>query len=91
MYACPCVHCRSGGDVMYEDQVYLNSQNGTQRLDKFTHCLLVKCSLEVSLPNSSRAFFIQTHEIVHHAYYFLICNIYVIVTKWSHLTLLKYY
>ncbi len=34
--------------VMYEDQVYLSSLSGTMRLDKFTHCLLVKCSTEVS-------------------------------------------
>ena len=33
--------------LMYEDEVYLNSQSGTQRLDKFTHTLLVKCSVEV--------------------------------------------
>ena len=35
-------------DVLYEDQAYLNSQSGTMRLDKFTHSLLVKCSVEVS-------------------------------------------
>ena len=35
-------------DVVFEDQVYLSSQSGTIRLDKFTHCLLVKCSVEVS-------------------------------------------
>lgn len=34
-------------DVMYEEQLYLESQSGTARLDKFTHCLLVKCSVEV--------------------------------------------
>ena len=32
---------------LYEDQVYLRAQSGTQRLDKFTHTLLVKCSVEV--------------------------------------------
>jgi E3 ubiquitin-protein ligase EDD1 len=25
----------------------MNSQSGTQRVDKFTHCLLVKCSVEM--------------------------------------------
>ena len=34
-------------EVVYEDQAYLHSQSGTMRLDKFTHCLLVKCSVEV--------------------------------------------
>lgn len=29
------------------EQAYLNSQSGTTLLDKFTHCLLVKCYLEV--------------------------------------------
>ena len=37
--------CRN--EMLYEDQVYLACQNGTMRLDKFTHCLLVKCSVEV--------------------------------------------
>ncbi|KAG1657525.1 E3 ubiquitin-protein ligase UBR5 [Nymphon striatum] len=30
-----------------EDQMYLNFQSGTAHLDKFTHCLLVKCSMEM--------------------------------------------
>ena len=38
----------SSPDVIYEEQLYLESQSGTARLDKFTHCLLVKCSVEVS-------------------------------------------
>lgn len=29
------------------EQAYLSSQSGTTLLDKFTHCLLVKCYLEV--------------------------------------------
>eukprot|EP00095_Tigriopus_kingsejongensis_P009543 maker-scaffold114_size351134-snap-gene-1.12 protein:Tk09543 transcript:maker-scaffold114_size351134-snap-gene-1.12-mRNA-1 annotation:"e3 ubiquitin-protein ligase hyd" len=29
---------------MYEDQAFLASQSGTGLLDKFTHCLLVRCS-----------------------------------------------
>lgn len=37
----------SSPDVVYEDQLYLDSQSGTARLDKFTHTLLVKCSVEV--------------------------------------------
>lgn len=31
----------------YEDMAYLNAQSGSTLLDKFTHCLLVKCSTEV--------------------------------------------
>lgn len=30
-----------------EDQLYLQSQSGTTLLDKFTHCMLVKCSMEM--------------------------------------------
>ncbi|ESO86003.1 hypothetical protein LOTGIDRAFT_129991 [Lottia gigantea] len=30
-------------DIIYEDQMFLHYQSGTARLDKFTHCLLVKC------------------------------------------------
>ena len=41
-------------NVVFEDQVYLKSQSGTSHLDKFTHCLLVKCSVEVSDVGSSR-------------------------------------
>ncbi|XP_046357083.2 E3 ubiquitin-protein ligase UBR5-like isoform X2 [Haliotis rufescens] len=37
----------SSPDAVYEDQMYLGSQSGTTRLDKFTHCLLVKCSVEM--------------------------------------------
>ena len=29
--------------AVYEDQAFLGSQSGTALLDKFTHCLLVKC------------------------------------------------
>lgn len=29
------------------EQAYLTSQSGTTLLDKFTHCLLVKCNPEV--------------------------------------------
>ncbi|CAH1775507.1 unnamed protein product [Owenia fusiformis] len=32
---------------MFEEQAYLASQSGTARLDKFTHCLLVKCTSEM--------------------------------------------
>ena len=31
----------------YEDQAFLASQSGTALLDKFSHCLLVKCSQEM--------------------------------------------
>ena len=34
---------------LFEDQAYLTPQSGTTRLDTFTHCLLVKCSIEVWL------------------------------------------
>ncbi|KAK6168099.1 hypothetical protein SNE40_021993 [Patella caerulea] len=37
----------SSPDIMYEDQMFLHCQSGTARLDKFTHCLLVKCSFEM--------------------------------------------
>ena len=40
--------CCSSSDVMYEEQMYLESQSGTARLDKFTHSLLVKSNVEVS-------------------------------------------
>ena len=33
----------SPGAGVYEDQAFLGSQSGTALLDKFTHCLLVKC------------------------------------------------
>ncbi|XP_054724980.1 E3 ubiquitin-protein ligase UBR5-like isoform X2 [Uloborus diversus] len=32
---------------MYDEQAYLGMQNGTALLDKFTHCLLTKCSPEM--------------------------------------------
>merc|ERR1719219_2675613 len=32
---------------LYEDQAFLASQSGTALLDKFSHCLLVKCSQEM--------------------------------------------
>ena len=35
------------GVPLYEDQAFLQSQGGTALLDKFTHCLLVKCSAEM--------------------------------------------
>lgn len=38
----------SNTNTIYEDQAYLRSQTGTALLDKFTHCLLVKCSSEVN-------------------------------------------
>lgn len=31
----------------YEDVAYLQAQSGSTLLDKFTHCLLVKCTTEV--------------------------------------------
>ena len=39
---------------MFEDQAYLNGQSGTSRLDKFTHYMLVKCSVEVGLTMSQK-------------------------------------
>lgn len=44
-------HCRS--NLTYtaaEEQAFLQSQNGTALLDKFTHCLLVKVSFEMLEP-----------------------------------------
>lgn len=37
----------AAGAAVYEDQAFLASQSGTALLDKFTHCLLVKCSAEM--------------------------------------------
>ena len=34
-------------DMMYEEQMYIESQSGTARLDKFTHSLLVKSNVEL--------------------------------------------
>ncbi|XP_015788176.1 E3 ubiquitin-protein ligase UBR5 [Tetranychus urticae] len=44
-------HCKS--NLTYtaaEEQAFLQSQNGTALLDKFTHCLLVKVSVEMLEP-----------------------------------------
>jgi hypothetical protein len=35
------------GLALYEDQAFLAAQSGTALLDKFTHCLVVKCSAEM--------------------------------------------
>lgn len=40
---------RDWKEPLYEEQAYLNAQNGSALLDKFTHCLLVKCGSEVSV------------------------------------------
>ena len=37
----------SKGSFLYEDQAFLASQSGTALLDKFTHCMIVKCSAEM--------------------------------------------
>ena len=37
----------AGNSQMCEEQAFLTSQSGTALLDKFTHCLLVKCSGEM--------------------------------------------
>ncbi|XP_041104643.1 E3 ubiquitin-protein ligase UBR5 isoform X6 [Polyodon spathula] len=37
------------GHLLPEEQVYLNQQNGTIRLDCFTHCLIVKCTSDILL------------------------------------------
>ncbi|KAI0232893.1 E3 ubiquitin-protein ligase UBR5 [Lamellibrachia satsuma] len=36
-----------GQSDMLGDHMYLDTQTGTSQVDKFTHCLLVKCSLEM--------------------------------------------
>ncbi|GFU25773.1 e3 ubiquitin-protein ligase UBR5 [Nephila pilipes] len=38
---------KSSYGFMYEEQAYLGLQNGTALLDKFTHCLLTKCTSEM--------------------------------------------
>lgn len=35
--------------LLPEEQVYLNQQSGTIRLDCFTHCLIVKCAPDITL------------------------------------------
>lgn len=45
--AAPAAPVASSSQMVYEDQAYLRSQSGTTQLDKFTHCLLVKCSNEM--------------------------------------------
>jgi E3 ubiquitin-protein ligase EDD1 len=35
------------GHLLPEEQVYLNQQSGTIRLDCFTHCLIVKCTADI--------------------------------------------
>lgn len=44
--------------LLPEEQMYLNQQSGTIRLDCFTHCLIVKCApdITVSRRNCSCAF-----------------------------------
>ncbi|XP_072562057.1 E3 ubiquitin-protein ligase UBR5 isoform X7 [Paramormyrops kingsleyae] len=37
------------GHLLPEEQVYLNQQSGTIRLDCFTHCLIVKCAPDITL------------------------------------------
>jgi E3 ubiquitin-protein ligase EDD1 len=37
----------ANANAVAEEQAYLQSQTGTTLLDKFTHCLLVKCSSEM--------------------------------------------
>lgn len=36
-----------GPNTFSEDHIYLQSQSGTTLLDKFTHCMIVKCSVEM--------------------------------------------
>ncbi|KAL8591738.1 hypothetical protein ACOMHN_032280 [Nucella lapillus] len=37
----------TSSDTMYEEQMFLETQSGTARLDKFTHSLLVKSNVEM--------------------------------------------
>lgn len=39
--------------LLPEEQVYLNQQSGTIRLDCFTHCLIVKCAPDITVSPSS--------------------------------------
>ena len=43
----PPASTSGGGGVQTEEQLLLASQSGSMRLDKFVHCLIVKCSLEM--------------------------------------------
>ena len=60
----------TNSNTLYEDQAYLKSQTGTALLDKFTHCLLVKCNSEVCfLRLSLNASIIATahyHSFIHY-------------------------
>ena len=48
------------GHLLPEEQVYLNQQSGTIRLDCFTHCLIVKCTADILVsPLNS---YLQAHE-----------------------------
>lgn len=38
--------------LLPEEQVYLNQQSGTIRLDCFTHCLIVKCAPDITVSTS---------------------------------------
>lgn len=48
------------GHLLPEEQVYLNQQSGTIRLDCFTHCLIVKCTADILV--SPLNVYLQAHE-----------------------------
>lgn len=50
---------------LYEEQAYLNAQNGSALLDKFTHCLLVKCGTEVVLLMQLSHNYIRNYIYIH--------------------------
>lgn len=49
VFPAPCSLSASSriGHLLPEEQVYLNQQSGTIRLDCFTHCLIVKCTADI--------------------------------------------
>lgn len=46
--------------LLPEEQVYLNQQSGTIRLDCFTHCLIVKCAPDITVSAVSLPFPVHT-------------------------------
>lgn len=48
--------------LLPEEQVYLNQQSGTIRLDCFTHCLIVKCAPDITVSPFLLAPLVVTHK-----------------------------
>lgn len=80
--------------LLPEEQVYLNQQSGTIRLDCFTHCLIVKCAPDITVSQFSlsscflkilfrarNAAILILSVILHfHSYHFILCNVFWLLT-----------